>query len=159
MQSTVSIITPALYKLFFSCSWTKPWLIGLEIINKLDWYFYQRLPEYWGNAVVLGRMYRWMRSSFQGIGWQYLLWGEPPGKGIVAQFCFFFISSFLKSQLCAAPNVHVVQWINIQYSRKYQHVFLFRKSDFLQSRIVTHRFFLGIKLFCFWSESAEKKNL
>ena len=32
---------------------------------------------------------------------------------------------------------------------------LFRKSDFLQSRIVTRRFFLGIKLFCLWSELAE----
>ena len=35
---------------------------------------------------------------------------------------------------------------------------LFRKSDFLQSRIVTRRFFLGIKLFCLLSEWAEKKD-
>ena len=30
----------------------------------------------WGNTVVLGRMYRWMRSSFRGIGGQSLLRGE-----------------------------------------------------------------------------------
>ena len=85
--------------------------------------------------------------------------GRTPGEGYCGTILFFFISSFLKSQLCAAPNVHVVQWINIQYSREYQHVFLFRKSDFLQSRIVTRRFFLGVKLFCLWSELAQSDNL
>ena len=34
-----------------------------------------------------------------------------------------------------------------------------QKIRFLQSRIVTRQFFLGIKLFCLWSELAEKKIL
>ena len=31
------------------------------------------IPCYWGNAVVLGRMYRWILSSFRGIDGQYWL--------------------------------------------------------------------------------------
>ena len=42
--------------------------------------------RYWGNTVVLGRMYWWMRSSFRRIGGQYLLRGEAPKKGIAPQF-------------------------------------------------------------------------
>ena len=47
---------------------------------------YSNILSYWGNTVVLGRMYRWMRSSFRRIGGQYLLRGEAPKKGIAPQF-------------------------------------------------------------------------
>ena len=41
---------------------------------------------YWGNMVVLGRMYLWMRSSFRGIGGQYLLRGK-------CQYCIWNFKS------------------------------------------------------------------
>ena len=70
---------------WFTVCWAKKWIWNwMYILNSVSNMYYQVL--YWGNTVVLGRMYRWMRSSFRGIGGQYLLRGEAPKKGIAPQF-------------------------------------------------------------------------
>ena len=65
-----------------------------EVIHHVYWgwqILYRHMWRYWGNMVVLGRMYWWMRSSFRRIGGQYLLRGEANNEQYKAHIPYFLI--------------------------------------------------------------------